>query len=116
MAALVDYLKELSDAAPNTPLVYYHYVDKTGVDVSIFDLIEECIAKVPTFAGVKFTGWDLGMVAQCLDVFGFVTIRTQYFLYKIEIHPCRNRSNEAKRDGTSVPERVFCGTETEIQL
>lgn len=70
MAALVGYLKELSDAAPNTPLVYYHYVDKTGVDVSIFDLIEECIAKVPTFAGVKFTGWDLGMVAQCLDVFG----------------------------------------------
>jgi len=70
MDALVRYLNELSKAAPKTPLVYYHYVDKTGVDVSIFDLIKNCIEKVPTFAGVKFTGWDLGTVAECLDVFG----------------------------------------------
>lgn len=85
MDALVRYLNELSKAAPKTPLVYYHYVDKTGVDVSIFDLIkvklkhlfkekrvffQNCIEKVPTFAGVKFTGWDLGTVAECLDVFG----------------------------------------------
>ena len=40
MNALVRYLNELSKAAPKTPLVYYHYVDKTGVDVSIFDLIK----------------------------------------------------------------------------
>ena len=40
MDALVRYLNELSKAAPKTPLVYYHYVDKTGVDVSIFDLIK----------------------------------------------------------------------------
>lgn len=68
--ALVEYLRQISMAAPNTPLVYYHFVGKTGVDINCFDLIKHCIEKVPTFAGIKFTGMDLGMVAQCLDVYG----------------------------------------------
>jgi len=68
--ALVEYLRQISEAAPNTPLVYYHYVGKTGVDISCFELAEKCIKSVPTFAGIKFTGLDLGMVAQMLDIYG----------------------------------------------
>jgi len=68
--ALVAYLKDIASAAPNTPLVYYHFVGKTGVDISCFDLAKACIENIPSFAGIKFTGYDLGMVAQCLDVYG----------------------------------------------
>ena len=31
---------EVASAAPNTPMVYYHYAEKTGVSFHIADLIE----------------------------------------------------------------------------
>ena len=29
-------MKEVASAAPATPLVYYHFVGKTGVDVNVY--------------------------------------------------------------------------------
>jgi len=68
--SLIDYLAEVSKSAPNTPLVYYHFAGKTGVDYNVADLIEKALVKVPTFAGVKFTGWDLGTAIEANRQYG----------------------------------------------
>lgn len=63
-------MKEVASAAPNTPLLYYHFADKTGVNFSCVKLIEKAKEVIPTFAGVKFTGWDMGMAIEARRRFG----------------------------------------------
>ena len=65
-------LKEVASAAPNTPMLYYHFADKTGVNFSCVKLIEKAKEMIPTFAGVKFTGWDMGMAIEAKRRFGLV--------------------------------------------
>ena len=50
--------------------MYYHFAGKTGVDYNVADLIEKALVKVPTFAGVKFTGWDLGTAIEANRQYG----------------------------------------------
>lgn len=68
--ALITYLKQVASAAPNTPMVYYHYAEKTGVNFHCAELIEQAMANIPTFAGVKFTGWDMGTAIEAKRRFG----------------------------------------------
>jgi len=68
--ALIEYLAEVTSAAPNTPLVYYHFAGKTGVDFDVTDLVEKAMERIPMFAGVKFTGWDLGTAIEANRQFG----------------------------------------------
>merc|ERR1712123_129932 len=68
--ALIEYLADVSSAAPNTPLVYYHFAGKTGVDFDVTDLVEKAMERIPMFAGVKFTGWDLGTAIEANRQFG----------------------------------------------
>ena len=63
-------ITEVASAAPNTPLLYYHFADKTGVNFSCVKLIEKAKEVIPTFAGVKFTGWDMGMAIEARRKFG----------------------------------------------
>ena len=37
--SLIYYLQQVGQAAPKTPLVYYHFADKTGVSYDATDLI-----------------------------------------------------------------------------
>ncbi|KAK9876155.1 hypothetical protein WA026_011271 [Henosepilachna vigintioctopunctata] len=57
---LIDYLKIISDAAPNTPLLYYHIPQFTEVKIHMGDFMNDICDKVPTFCGIKFT-------STCLD-------------------------------------------------
>lgn len=68
--ALIRYLQEVASAAPNTPMVYYHFAEKTGVNFHAADLIEQALENIPTFAGVKFTGWDMGTAIEAKRRFG----------------------------------------------
>ena len=33
-------------------------------------LIEKCLERIPSFAGVKLTSYEIGVAAACLDSFG----------------------------------------------
>lgn len=62
------WLKQVSDAAPRTPLYYYHFNAITGVFVDPLDIIKACEELgVPTFRGFKFTDYNLFTFANCLN-------------------------------------------------
>ncbi|RVE43726.1 hypothetical protein evm_011575 [Chilo suppressalis] len=50
---LVDYLEEVSAAAPSTPLIYYHFPAMSGVDMNIPELYKEAVRRIPNFKGFK---------------------------------------------------------------
>ncbi|XP_060522437.1 N-acetylneuraminate lyase-like [Cylas formicarius] len=56
---LINYLKHVSDAAPNTPLLYYHNPGHTGVNIDMAQFLEESTNQLPTLKGIKFTSNDL---------------------------------------------------------
>ena len=66
----MEYFSEISSAAPNTPLLYYHFVAKSGINFDVIELLEKMKKRVPTFAGIKFTDNNLGQVAVAIDKFG----------------------------------------------
>ncbi|XP_025833736.1 N-acetylneuraminate lyase [Agrilus planipennis] len=52
---LTHYLKLVSAAAPNTPLLYYHIPRYSGVSVHMGDFLNQVDGKIDTFVGIKFT-------------------------------------------------------------
>ncbi|XP_017770414.1 PREDICTED: N-acetylneuraminate lyase-like [Nicrophorus vespilloides] len=56
---LIEYLKLVSKAAPNTPLLYYHIPMFTNVNIDMGKFLNDRVNEVPTFAGIKFTSNDL---------------------------------------------------------
>lgn len=56
---LIDYLKLISQAAPNTPLLYYHIPAWTCVDINMEQFLEQSVGQIPTFHGIKYTSNDL---------------------------------------------------------
>ncbi|XP_014213780.1 N-acetylneuraminate lyase-like isoform X2 [Copidosoma floridanum] len=55
VAELIDYLKEVGEAAPDTPLFYYHSPLATGVALAMDEVFFTlCKDRIPSFAGVKF--------------------------------------------------------------
>jgi len=57
---LLDFLTPVAAAAPNTPFFYYYYPKITGVAFRLVDVFAEGRKRIPTLAGAKFTGDDLG--------------------------------------------------------
>jgi N-acetylneuraminate lyase len=53
--ALVDCLAEIAGGAPKLPFYYYHIPEVTGVNIDPVELLRQVPAKVPNFAGIKFT-------------------------------------------------------------
>jgi len=52
----VNYLKVFGDAAPNTPLLYYHIPFMIGeFNFDIIDAISEGLKRIPQLAAMKFT-------------------------------------------------------------
>ncbi|HDZ19989.1 hypothetical protein LCGC14_0615510 [marine sediment metagenome] len=68
--AVVDWYQRLSEAAPQTPLFYYHIPSLTGVELSVLQLLRKAIGRVATLAGVKYTHEALDEYALCVDEFG----------------------------------------------
>lgn len=69
-AHLAAYLGEVSAAAPEMPLYYYHIPSMTGVNVRVVELLEAAVDVAPGLVGVKYTFEDLMDYAQCLRVAG----------------------------------------------
>ncbi|KAJ8952243.1 hypothetical protein NQ314_007575 [Rhamnusium bicolor] len=56
---LINYLKIVGEAAPKTPLLYYHIPAWTGVNINMANFLNESVGKIPTFHGIKYTSNDL---------------------------------------------------------
>ncbi|KAK8752066.1 hypothetical protein OTU49_011924 [Cherax quadricarinatus] len=66
---LVEYMQEVATACPNTPLFYYHYPIKTGVQLSMSEFLREGMKRIPTLSGIKFTDVDVsGEGKKCVEV------------------------------------------------
>ncbi|XP_014213795.1 N-acetylneuraminate lyase [Copidosoma floridanum] len=56
---LFDYLTEISDAAPKTPLLYYHFPNMSKVSIHMGRFLESIGDRIPTLVGIKFTSTNL---------------------------------------------------------
>lgn len=58
---LVERMATIAAGAPNLPFFYYHIPSMTGTLVGhgIEEFLSEAASKIPTFAGIKFTDYDL---------------------------------------------------------
>ncbi|XP_047350899.1 N-acetylneuraminate lyase-like [Vespa velutina] len=65
---LIDYLKTIAQAAPNTPLLYYHIPSYTNVNIHMGQFLESVRDEIPTFVGIKFTSTDLVEGSQALHI------------------------------------------------
>jgi N-acetylneuraminate lyase len=67
-AELVECLAPIAAAAPALPFFYYHIPMVTGIAVPAADVARTALARIPSFAGVKFTGDDLGDLGRVIDL------------------------------------------------
>nr|BAN20401.1 unkown protein [Riptortus pedestris] len=65
---LIHYLKLVSNAAPNTPLFYYHIPAFSGVNLSMSEFLKAGGNEIKTLSGIKYTCNDLDEGARCLKV------------------------------------------------
>lgn len=63
---LVDYCAAVANRAPALPFYYYHIPGFTGVNLSMREFVESAFARIPTFAGLKFSGSDLADFGRCV--------------------------------------------------
>ncbi|MEO2149831.1 MAG: dihydrodipicolinate synthase family protein [bacterium] len=63
---LIDCLQHIAEAAPETPLYYYHIPPVTGVDLSMIELLERA-ESLPTLAGIKFSAPQFEDLKQCVE-------------------------------------------------
>uniref|UniRef100_A0A1E1X9I1 N-acetylneuraminate lyase n=1 Tax=Amblyomma aureolatum TaxID=187763 RepID=A0A1E1X9I1_9ACAR len=60
---LIRYIEEVSKAAPNTPIIYYHIPSFTCVDVRMSELLPEAKRRVPALCGAKYSCTDMSDLA-----------------------------------------------------
>lgn len=65
---LVDYVSQVSNSAPNTPLFYYHIPVMTHLPFRMEDFLNTAKHKIPTLVGMKFTSSDMFDLGCCLCV------------------------------------------------
>jgi N-acetylneuraminate lyase len=64
----VDWCARVAPAAPRTPLLYYHIPVMTGVALPMAEFVPQAAARIPTFAGLKFTHDDMTELGATLKV------------------------------------------------
>lgn len=63
---LVNYCSLVAQAAPALPFYYYHIPARSGVNLPMKDFIEQAVAHIPNFGGMKYTYENLMEFRQCL--------------------------------------------------
>jgi len=63
---LVECLRHVAEGAPETPLYYYHIPRLTGVDLPMSELLERADQALPSFAGIKFSSFELDDLLCCV--------------------------------------------------
>ncbi|XP_050312827.1 N-acetylneuraminate lyase-like [Anthonomus grandis grandis] len=56
---LINYMKFISAAAPNTPLLYYHNILATGINIDMAEFLRQSKDQLPNLVGIKYTSNDL---------------------------------------------------------
>jgi N-acetylneuraminate lyase len=67
---LVDWCAAVAAEAPETPYFYYHIPVLTGVRHDMVRFCERAAARIPTFAGLKFTDENLMEFGNCAELDG----------------------------------------------
>ncbi|XP_015119736.1 N-acetylneuraminate lyase isoform X2 [Diachasma alloeum] len=67
---LINYLKIVGEAAPATPLLYYHIPMFSGVDIDMAKFLGSIGNRIPSFVGIKFTSTNLAEGTQALHADG----------------------------------------------
>ena len=57
---------EVASAVPDMPFYYYHIPVLTGVNVAMYDLLQEVHGIIPNFAGIKYTHEDFMDFLTCM--------------------------------------------------
>jgi len=70
LAALIDWCAAIAAEAPNLPFYYYDIPVMTGVSFPMERFLAEAPARIPSFAGIKFTNLDLVSFRRSLDAAG----------------------------------------------
>lgn len=70
LSSLVDCCAAIAAAAPGTRFFYYDIPVLTGVTFPMEKFLPEASARIPTFAGIKFTNPDLVSFRRTLDLAG----------------------------------------------
>ncbi len=65
--AVVEFCRQITEPAPNTPFYFYHIPDMTGVHLDMVALLPEITKRVPTFRGIKFTHSNIMDFSLVLD-------------------------------------------------
>ena len=65
--ALAAYCAAVARAAPGTPFFYYHFPLATGVATKPSQLVRAALARIPTFAGMKYSDADMWQYGECCD-------------------------------------------------
>ena len=68
--ALVDWLAPVALAAGPLPFHYYHLPAMSGVDLPMVSFAEAALARIPNFAGIKFSKPDLFEFQELRSAFG----------------------------------------------
>ncbi|WP_438481328.1 dihydrodipicolinate synthase family protein [Oleiharenicola lentus] len=59
LAGIIDWCAAVAKSAPKTPFYYYHMPGMTGVNGTMADFLPLAAARIPNFAGIKFTHENL---------------------------------------------------------
>jgi N-acetylneuraminate lyase len=68
VADLVNWCAAIAASAPELPFYYYDIPSMTGVALPMDRFIRDASARIPNFAGLKFTNSDLIMYRRCLEL------------------------------------------------
>ncbi|GJQ84406.1 hypothetical protein Trydic_g3881 [Trypoxylus dichotomus] len=119
---LINYLKMVEEAAPRTPLLYYHIPMFTNVNIHMGQLLREIGNTIPSFAGIKFTSeaLDEGLEAvNAHDKKFSVFIGTEWLMakaYKIGFNSAIATSlNVFPQFGSKIHEYAFSGKQDEAE-
>ncbi|SDX57524.1 N-acetylneuraminate lyase [Hydrobacter penzbergensis] len=66
-ATLVQCCITVAQTVPDMPFYYYHIPVLTGVDIPMYNLLQELHGKLPNFAGIKYTHEDFMDFQSCLN-------------------------------------------------
>jgi len=63
---LIEFISEVAGLVPDLPFFYYHIPSMSEVYLPIPELLSKVSVKIPNFAGIKFSHYDLMEFNQCL--------------------------------------------------
>ncbi len=69
LKGLMEGLKEISSAAPQLPLFYYHIPRLTGAEVDVVELLRLGQEQLPQLLGVKFSAPEVDVFQECVELF-----------------------------------------------